>query len=88
MGETIRVEAEGFSLPYKNIDNDDFDPDEHVRYRESEKSSAVAYTYATNGRFTVYEGEDEVAAGAGKENLIGALKEIGSSLEAATDITD
>ena len=81
MLETVRVEAEGFSLPYKTINKKDYDPGEHTIYEDAAEDSTaedLTYDYSQNGYWSVYKGGEEVESGRGKEALIGVLQERGA----------
>lgn len=63
-------------------------PDDYVPAGEEDvmvASNPVSYTYASNGRWTIYVGDEAADKGRGKDDLAAALDERGETLETATE---
>jgi hypothetical protein len=86
--KTVYRKKDGFRL---NIEPDVFDPDvyqEDPPQQEAAEPSGdgVQYTYASNGRWTVYVGGAEDEKGRGKDSLQEYLAEIGTSMNEADEV--
>jgi hypothetical protein len=96
---TIRIKTpEKNNRDWMRINQRAFDPGEHepldeeeaakVNYSSEREEGEVTYAYASNGAFTLYASEKEVASGRGKDDLKETLADLRTSMEEATDITD